>query len=665
MARANDSSPNFFGWDWLVSGLEIARIRATISQFPVHDPIKSDRIKDVESWLDTLSDDDMSAMDVDEEKDVDISPGDSSSKDSDVSIEEGDATKDTPDMDDKSRDVELDVWKGLGKDIRYSPAFILPLILGALENSLSKSTHSSLHDQTKSSAVNGEEEGSVTTKEFVVLTQRLVERGALSLALASLCSECSSLRKVAVATLAHIKKALDTGEARMLSTWRERPQLAMIVDSVQRGLAVRVAMRLDPHEQEPSWLNIPKLPALSAVFLARAALIIVKPGDQMFGPINRYFLRLDDGHGAFQDTNRLPAFISLFCSSANEPGQARRERLWALQLMKDSFVEEYCYRMIESCHAPELVMSNFQSIRSRQEDDQHDPERILLIDTLTSILENGGRRAASHLIGRLGLLSWIRVQVISDDLIRLLPSVGSRIAFLRLTSVALSMSRLYLAKEDSEKYQLLIESRSMISDVIMLYDDSIRQGPSSFLDQRGTTTPALLATLSSDTLAVLVNIMKDLGSSEDVNSVQKYGIPLDRAIRMLQTIPQSLKSTIILSLCIAPIRLDEPAAENAVTFCEIVLSFLSTIQLDEETNKAALKRVSLLISLMEKRLDAAGYGLVDSLLSSRRACLQKCRYAWFECLKQVIDQMDDYSSVPTSAYSLSIARDILESATGT
>jgi hypothetical protein len=205
----------------------------------------------------------------------------------------------------------------------------------------------------------------------------------------------------------------------------------------------------------------------------------------------------------------------------------------------------------------------------------------------------------------------------------------------------------------------------MINDVIMLYDDSIRQGPGSFLDQRGTTTPALLATLSSNTLAVLVNIMKDLGSSEDVNSVQKYGIPLDRAIRMLQTTPQNLKSTIILSLCIAPIRLDEPAAENAVTFCEIVLSFLSTIQLDEETNTAALKRVSLLISLMEKRLDATGYGLVDSLLSSRRACLQKCRDAWFECLKEVIDQMDDYSSVPTSAYSLSIARDILESATGT
>ena len=359
--------------------------------------------------------------------------------------------EDSHEIDGKRQVIDLDVWKGLGKDIRYSPGFILPLILGALENSLSKSTHSSLHDQTKNDSLNDEKDGSTATTEFVVVTRAWGRRGSLSLALGSLCSECSSLRKVAVATLVHIKKALDTEEARKLSTWRERPQLAMIVDSVQRGLAVRIAMRLDLHEQEPSSLNIPKLPALSTVFLARAALIIVKPGDQMFRPMNRYFLRLDDGHGAFQDTNRLPAFISLFCSSANEPGQARRERLWALQLMKDSFVEAYCYRMIESCHAPELVMSTFQSIHSRQEDDQHDSERILLIDTLASMLENGGRRAASHLIGRLGLLSWIRGQLVfSDDVMRVLPSLGSRIAFLRLTFVALSMSRLYLADEDSD-----------------------------------------------------------------------------------------------------------------------------------------------------------------------------------------------------------------------
>lgn len=105
-------------------------------------------------------------------------------------------------------------------------------------------------------------------REFVLVAQRLCDKGALSLALGSLCSDCSSLRKVAVATLGHIKMALDSREARNLSTWRERPQLAMIVDSVQSGIAVRAALRLDPNEA-PTGLLVPKLLALAAIFSSR------------------------------------------------------------------------------------------------------------------------------------------------------------------------------------------------------------------------------------------------------------------------------------------------------------------------------------------------------------------------------------------------------------
>ena len=170
--------------------------------------------------------------------------------------------------------------------------------------------------------------------------------------------------------------------------------------------------------------------------------------------------------------------------------------------------------------------------------------------------------------------------------------------------------------------------------------------------------------MSSDTLAALVNITKDLGSSQDVDSVHQCGIPLDRAVRILQAIPQSLEPATILSMCVAPIRLDESVAESTVRFCEIVLSFLSMNQVDAETSTAVLKRVSLLVSLMEKSPDAAGCGLIDALLSSRRACLQRCREEWFECLKQVMDRMDD-SAISISTDSFCIARDILESATGT
>lgn len=654
MTRAGESSLKTSGWDWLASGLDISRIRATLSQFPVHDRMKADSITDVESWLENSNDGDLAGMNTQEVNDMDSS--DSSDEDSDASMYDN-PNQEGVEIDNEKHATEIDVWKGPGTDMRYSPAFILPLILGALENLLSQ-TDSTLRDQKKYSFVSQHEDDSASVKEFVLLSQRLIERGALGLVLGSLCSECPSLRKVAVAAMAHIKKALDTKEARKLTSWRERPQLAMIVDSVQRGLAVRIAMRRDPHEQEPSKVVVPKLPALSAVFLARAALIIVKPGDSMFGPMNRYFLRLDGGRGAFQDTNRLPAFISLFCSSADEPGQSRRERMWALQLLKDSFVEPYCYRMIESCHAPELIMSNVGSIGTRQEDDQYgDTERILSLDTLTAILENGGRRAASHLIGRLGLLSWLRGQFVVDGLISVLPSLASRIAFLQLASKAVNMARLYVTDEDSDKHDLLMETKAFISDIVTLYDDSIHRGLTTALEQRGTAPSDSFATLFSDTLEALVNTVNEDGSSEDLGNIQKCGIPLDRALRVLQAVPESLKRALGSSLCIAPLRLDESVTENAARFSELVLSLLATNKVDKATSTTILKRVSLLVPLTERPLDTKS-GIVDALLACRPACLQTSREVWFECLEAVVGKADD-SEVPVSGESLRIAKAIL------
>jgi hypothetical protein len=64
--------------------------------------------------------------------------------------------------------------------------------------------------------------------------------------------------------------------------------------------------------------EIPKLPSLSAILLAKAALILSKPGDAMYSAMNKYFLKLNQNHGAYNDMTRLPAFIALFCSSSDE-----------------------------------------------------------------------------------------------------------------------------------------------------------------------------------------------------------------------------------------------------------------------------------------------------------------------------------------------------------
>ena len=646
MSRATDDNLKISGWDWLTNGLELTRIRATLSQFPVHDRIRADPIRDVEVWLKNSSDVNPT-QEVARGDNKDMSSSDSSNYDSDVSML--DTFDDGAGAGAKSGKhvIDVDSWTGLGDDIRYSPAFILPLILGALENSLSKTgssistpEHFTSMSHEPNDECNGEPTESPAFKEFVLLAQRLCEKGALSLALGSLCSECPSLRKVAVATLGHIKRVLDTKEARKLNTWRERPQLAMIVDSVQRGLAVRIAMRLDPNESAPR-LIVPKLPALSAVFLARAALIIMKPGDPMFSQMNRYFLRLDNGHGSFQDTNRLPAFISLFCSSSDEPGQARRERLWALQLLKDSFVEEYCYRMVDSCHAPELLMTSFESINARQGDDQHDTERMLLIDTIATLLSHGGRRAASHLIGRLGLLSWLRGQLVAGNLIHILPSLESRISFLRLLYTAVNMACLHLTVESSDRHHLITESKTLFSSIVMLYDDSMSHGLMS--EQKDATEWGLFSVLTCELLHALVKVTEDHGSSEDLGDVEKFGILLAPASRMLQTIPQHLKKMAVTSLCLAPLCRDSTTSENAVTFSNLALSFLATNELNAEASAAVLRRVTLLMSMLEKELNSDSE-ILDALLACRSQCLCACREAWFQCLEGVLGKTGSSSS---------------------
>merc|ERR1712086_295710 len=74
---------------------------------------------------------------------------------------------------------------------------------------------------------------------FGGVCRRICDRGGITLAIASLSSRCRSIRKVAVAICGLFIKALKMQESHGIKSWRERPQLEMIMSSLQRGLAVR------------------------------------------------------------------------------------------------------------------------------------------------------------------------------------------------------------------------------------------------------------------------------------------------------------------------------------------------------------------------------------------------------------------------------------------
>lgn len=416
-------------WDWLANGLQLGRVRQTLRRFPFQDGLVPSPLADVEIWTSNADGD---KMDIDEDETIVF----------DV-------------VNDPEGEPNGMVGNRSVNDASYSPGYVLPLILAALESCMGDPQNTAPQFDRHQHVANGARKG---MEVLASMTHRLCEKGGLSLALASLCCKCPSLRKVAVSVISFFMWAIDSQEAREISAWRERPQLAMLLHSVHRFLAVRRSTlqsrkeenSAEPPNKSPVWV-VPQLLGFPAVFLARAAFVLTRPGDSMYSPINKYFLSIDKEHGAFKDMNRIPAFIFFLCSSSDEPvDQARNERLWALKLLKAGFLNGSSFKMVSSCHAPELLLTTIYDHRmrhlSRNSGGKHQSEEsVVLIQAVSAMVQFGGNQASHQLIGRMGLLSWLRSVLESPVVDQILPSRASRIAFLVLISTSVRQAILYEA----------------------------------------------------------------------------------------------------------------------------------------------------------------------------------------------------------------------------
>lgn len=337
-------------WEWFIQGLDTFRIRKTIEKFPVIDV------------LDPLhSDATIGGTDLEEMKD------EMSNSYDDESIESG--SEGSTINNQKHTQIKTECNKSTDYlDKRYSPGFILPLVLATLEtftpSSLSMMNINNATTATAQNADNEIDDSSEKNNRFIKIVVRLNNKGTFALALASLSSNCLKLRQVAVSILYFFLLALNSEDARNLNTWRERPQLAMVINSVQRSFVARRSMQMQKEKELSPQSNddyssissiIPMLPTVASTFLAKSLYILTRPGDDLYSQINRFFLRLDKLHGAFMDCFSLPSFVYLFCSVSNDVLQARKERLWALQLLKSGMVDMTSYKVTICCHVPELL----------------------------------------------------------------------------------------------------------------------------------------------------------------------------------------------------------------------------------------------------------------------------------------------------------------------
>ena len=623
-------------WEWFLDSLNHDRIRSTLTQFPIADTLVPVAESDVESESRNANDvNNQMSTDIVDDSESTTSGEDDDSQGSTSSVASLNEPKEvTPASQIYST---TDSWRGTGEDPRYSPGFILPLVLGALEANFPKDANTGNEPQGAEEMEVDKEDGDdddeseevAQHQAFSMIARRLCDRGCISFAVASLSSRCPSVRKVAVAICGLFLKALQMKESHAMKSWRERPQQEMIMASLQRGLALRRAMQMKKLAEADSGVelgsttapkqrfNVTMLPALSAVFLAKALLIVSRPSDDMYGAMNKYFLRINDYHGAFQDCFGLPAFLSLYCSSSDDLTRCRTERNWALLTLKDSAVDEFCYRIISQHHAPELIMSSFDSMCDQLGGKN---ELSLTIDVIQCLIQSGGSRSATHLIKRLGLLSWLHGVISWRSISSVLPYATLKCKFLKLISTAVeSYCNEYSTSDSSGGEQsVFLENIPLVDAVIRICLDE--SDASSNLESQ---TPVLAA--ACETLWTIYVADKKQG-----HAMQRVGLTtlaqmtdlLTKCVYNDEMFAQALTSMSALPYSVSGEDQDEHPSQ---LFCKLALSFLlnERVKVCQGDTIIILKRVYDLMSKFFKLRD--DIELVSQILQCRHVAASSIR----------------------------------------
>ncbi|KAG7361701.1 nucleolar pre-ribosomal-associated protein 1 [Nitzschia inconspicua] len=496
------------------------------------------------------------------------------------------------------------------KKAPYDPVYFFPLLLATLEGSLIRPA--------------GSESLPQLTSTNVATVRRLSDKGVVSLCFMGLSAACENLRLLATSSLGIILQVVISEQAMKESSWRSRPQLQIILDSVQRGLATEKA--------KDNTIMVPRVTPIVAIFLARAASVLQRPDDPLYVAMNRFFLKSELNHGAFQDFHRLPSFISLFCSESSDVHQARAERMWALQNVCDGLVDEASFRLVASCHAPELILTSFDNVRTSSLSlEMQGAEYCLLLHTLQAMIEYGGATAHSHLLRRGGLLPWMvsicnRGRNIHD----FFPSFKTFTSFCDLLRAAIR------ALSDSNVHRTSLTSFEVCSFIRPILSNRLHCGFGT--QHKKAVTKSALEVLVS--IQNLVEILRKDGL--DVARVQYLGASLNSSVTFMKLFEgeDSAQLEAVMALCALPISLvHAPSPEETIEFIHVVVQCCKRHSMESVEADVTLeddKNDSFLLNALRRILALLEYLATTraSLIRSGNLLGELFAMRWFLCLSQ-------------------------------
>ncbi|XP_006153927.1 nucleolar pre-ribosomal-associated protein 1 isoform X2 [Tupaia chinensis] len=209
----------------------------------------------------------------------------------------------------------------------------------------------------------------LTRPEFVVDCRKFLDSNALGLTVAALSSHDPQMRAAAYHILAAYYSHLEGAR------FREQPQLLYLLDVVRNGIRTQ---------------NM-RLTFTLTLFIAKAALQILKPEEHMYLRISKFLL----SHECL-NMDKVPGFYQFFYSSNLEH---KTEQEWVFGLLRQGLRDKRCYELYTRRGVFHIILSFFNSP---------------LCDTVAQnwileILQNAAKvaRSAYEIIRDYSLLTWI------------------------------------------------------------------------------------------------------------------------------------------------------------------------------------------------------------------------------------------------------------------
>lgn len=655
-AAGDDSEyvPEFRGvmygqhWQRFVNDLEPRRVRKTVNYFPLNDPAEYSPIPFIEPGI-ILKNIPEDCTEIDSKNDNDA---------------RGSTPTDTPLLPKADNAIsKFDDFSEEEDDDRYSPAFIIPSVLEVMEYFAAEAekeevpslTGDSDTDRTKRPSKSTETKNfkesnhsSPKREMFVKVAHTLFQKGILALSVVTLSSKSKKLRNIAIAVIFHFLQALKLRETHKLTTWRARPQIEMIINSLQRGLVVARAQKMMQTSKQSDNIDgiitIPMLPAVNALFLGRCLLTLVNPSDDLYGALNKSFLRLVAHHGAYTDFFSLPAFMTLFCSMNDNPDQARKERLWALCLLKDGIVDSYCYRMASRRHVPELLLTSFDALCSKDEHLSHDDECLALLETIQASIQHGGDASFYHYYHAVGILSWVQSSIQAN----ILKSALVSMAFMKTLNVI-------LAKANEEYERLGPQLRSCL-DIVKLARSVVDvfrflASKESYNLEKCVNHNALCQNvkLTSQILWSLCELQKkNVDTPLHPHYLHQNGIPVNFCIEIIGAIkdyaPSFLRETVT-ALCHLPFETSSLKQDKVMLFSHEAIKSIFLTENNSRSGetlstKAIINRITDLSSITQDREGLSR--LLIRLFGSRQVLITKHIRSteWLAYVRTIVKNLD-------------------------